>query len=217
MEYNKESSNKDRAYYKQIAKEYITPRYLELKDLDGEIWKSINGFTGYSVSNKGRIRSEGRMVSNGTGYHKSKPIILKPNVLAKGYFQVTLNSEVDKKSFQVHRLVALAFIPNPKAYNQINHINGIKADNRIENLEWCNNSMNQIHAYRIGLQKPHDAAGIRRRSIDFFKDGKLVYHFKRIVDAVHFFGDSNSANMIKVAQHKKHYLTYRGFKVKYGN
>lgn len=62
---------------------------------------------------------------------------------------VNLHNDSIQKKYSVHRLVAKAFIPNPENKPQINHINGLKHDNRIENLEWCTHSENMIHKYRI--------------------------------------------------------------------
>ena len=76
---------------------------------------------------------------------------LKPIVEKKGYLHVNLYKNGIRKSIKVHRLVAIAYIDNSNSYPQVNHINGIKYDNRVENLEWCNNSQNQIHAYNNGL------------------------------------------------------------------
>ena len=73
----------------------------------------------------------------------------------KTYFQVCLCKNGFVKQFLVHRLVAIHFIPNPKNKKVVNHINGIKIDNRIENLEWCTFAENQIHSIRVlGNPKP---------------------------------------------------------------
>lgn len=99
-----------------------------------EIWKDVKGYEShYWVSNCGRI--------------KSKRKVLKPMINHWGYSKVALYKN-KRHYYFIHRLVANAFIdnPNPDEYNQINHIDGNKLNNCVDNLEWCNNSLNQIHA-----------------------------------------------------------------------
>jgi len=110
-----------------------------------EIWKIIPGYKGlYEVSNQGRVRSYSR---------GNNPRILKPEITWCGYARTALcrNGAFDRNHLSIHRLVAQAFIPNPENKPEINHKNGIKADNRVENLEWCTISENRKHAIATGL------------------------------------------------------------------
>lgn len=105
-----------------------------------EIWRDITGYEGlYQVSNCGRVKSF---------YHGGR--ILKQS-LKRGYMFVELYLNTNGKIHIVHRLVAQAFIPNPLNKLEVNHINGIKTDNRVENLEWVTRSENEQHAYDTGL------------------------------------------------------------------
>lgn len=108
-----------------------------------EIWKPIKGYEAfYQVSNFGRIKS--------TIFSKHKIRKLMPH--RDGYNNIVLRKNKVASSHLIHRLVAIAFLPNPEGKPQVNHINGIKTDNRLENLEWNTYSENHKHAYSIGLK-----------------------------------------------------------------
>lgn len=104
-----------------------------------EIWKPVIGYEGlYEVSNHGNVKSLPKV----RGYVKSKEKIIRPFKNNGGYLIVTLSKNNISRHFQVHRLVALAFFPNVDNKLQVDHINRIRDDNRVENLRWVSASEN---------------------------------------------------------------------------
>ena len=99
------------------------------------MWKTIDGWSAYEVSDAGEIRREGR--------------VLKPVINRDGYLRQGLSSNNIKQTFRVHRLVAQAFIPNPENKETVDHINWITTDNRVENLRWATQSEQLIHQRRM--------------------------------------------------------------------
>lgn len=119
-----------------------------------EIWKDIKGYEElYQVSNLGRVKSLSRFAYN----HFTKERIMTPIITKKGYLQIRIRANCKAKGFKIHRLVAEAFIPNPNGLPQVNHIDGNKQNNCVDNLEWCTCKENMQHAVTHGLL--HDYSG----------------------------------------------------------
>lgn len=129
-----------------------------------EIWKDIKGYEGnYQISNKGRIWS---VLSQR---------YLKPQHDNCGYYRIQLTAKNGKRKMEkVHRLVAINFIDNPDNLPEVNHINHIRDDNRIENLEWCNHKENCNKTVKV------------RRVGKYDKAGNIICIYKSLSDASYY-------------------------------
>jgi hypothetical protein len=142
-----------------------------------EIWKDIPEYRGYyKISNLGNVFS----------FISGKKLALCAN--GRGYVIIILTRpDIKKKTFLVHRLVAKLFVPNPYNLPQVNHKKGIKIDNRASELEWTNQSGNQIHAYKIGLQSPslkqkisaanHNKTNYSKKVLQFDLEGDFISEY----------------------------------------
>lgn len=134
-----------------------------------EEWREVRDFENhYEVSNLGRLRSI--ITSQGTYRKRMK----KPSLDRNGYENTKLYKNNIAYCKLIHRLVAEAFIPNPEHKLTVNHIDGIKSNNHVNNLEWNTYSENHIHAFNIGL-KSREACKQRMLGTKS-KDSKSKYH-----------------------------------------
>lgn len=143
-----------------------------------ETWKPIKDYENvYEVSNYGNVRSIDRYYEQTNGkcekyQHIYKGKILKQYKNNAGYMQVQLSFKYKSIPKRVHKLVAEAFLDNPNNYKCVNHINGDKTNNRVENLEWCTYSHNNREARRLGLNKGYKGMTYKKRcelAIEYIK------------------------------------------------
>lgn len=165
-----------------------------------EIWQSIQGYEGlYWVSNLGRV--------------KSKTDLLQPLKDRGKYLRVQLSKHNIQKFYSIHRLVALAFIPNPENKAEVNHIDGNKQNNTVQNLQWCSRSENMQHQFDNGLNVSQTGRSSRAYKGDvevFNAKGELVEVLKGRADMVA--KGYNPSNISEVLSGKR--KTHKGFTFK---
>lgn len=154
-----------------------------------EVWKDIKGYEGlYEVSNLGYVR------------RKSNKKDLKPWHNYKGYMKVALCKNGEKYEKFIHRLVAETFINNPDNLPQVNHINGNKDHNYVENLEWCTCKENIKHSYEHNLIDAEKRANSR-------KDNRNVIYKEEIMSLSKF------SRLSGIGRHKAYNLLKKGYSI----
>lgn len=157
-----------------------------------EIWKTVDDTNNMiEISNMGRVRS----------WLRGTPYILKCQKDSKGYLRVRITINRQKMSHKIHRLVAKAFIENPNDLPQVNHKDGDKSNNCVENLEWISNKDNSTHAINNGLwenvfkasKKNNDS----RKMPVIAMNGQKRLKFESISEAEKFFGSRHICEVLK--------------------
>jgi len=144
-----------------------------------EIWKPIVGYEGiYEISNLGNVKSLSRKVFFLDTFRVVREKILKSNTNRYGYVTFTLSNDSIMKTVTAHRLVAIAFIDKIYGKEYINHIDGVKSNNTIENLEWCTISENNKHSFATGLNTSPKGTGhynskFEEKDIVFIRNSQL--------------------------------------------
>ena len=146
---------------------------LQKEDLEGEIWKTIKNCPNYNISNLGRLKS---LKWTKGSYYKVEdyPLIMKQSLNHKGYCQTHIKDFNGKDiPVRIHRLVGEAFIENPNNLPQINHLDTIKTNNTVNNLEWSINLDNMRHAIEHGLRI--DLAKGEKNGRALLKENEVIY------------------------------------------
>lgn len=165
-----------------------------------EEWKDIPNYEGlYQISNKGIIKNK-------------KGNIIKSRIDHKGYAMIDLSKNNIKHTYKVHRLVAMAFIPNPNNYLEINHIDENKSNNTISNLEWCS------HKYNVnyGTQKKRASIKMSLKVNQYDLNNNLIKIWDSMIEASRCL-NIDRRSIFHCCKHKKWCKTAGGYKWEYNN
>ena len=180
---------------------------------EGEVWKDVVGYEGlYKVSNKGNVYSVGRINSQ---CKKIGGIILKPGYTRGGYLLVNLCENGKVKSKYIHRLVLEAFVENPNNLPEVNHLDEIKDNNELSNLEWCDSSYNINYGTRTErVSKKVRAVNVETGEVLTFSSiseaGRKGYSCGNVSEACRGVYKSNTGKLMGGDGH-----TYRGHRWSY--
>ena len=181
--------------------------------MENEIWMPIAGYEGhYEVSNLGKVRSVNRRVWSRGFYVNLKGRIKKTTIDPRGYAVVFLDKDGVEKTFRVHRLVALTFVPNPDNKPEVDHINTNKLDNRADNLRWVTSKENsaniisrakQLLAWNDELKKRTVEArreaggkGAPIRVYQYTLTGDFVAEYSTVQEAKRVLGTNNNISSV---------------------
>jgi hypothetical protein len=187
-----------------------------------EIWKAVLEYEGYyEVSNCGNVRSVNRIITDKNGInlkYKSKQLRPAPN--KDGYLQVGLSKNCKTNSYCVHQLEALAFISNPENKPTVNHKDGIKRNNYIDNLEWATKSEQAIHSLKHNLRTMPNAwvgkfgskHGASKKVSQYTKNNIFIANYGSMIEAAET-TNTNKTSISKVCKGEKR--TAGGYKWEY--
>lgn len=181
-----------------------------------KIWKDVIGYEGfYEVSSIGNIRSVGRTVTriDGVQYFK-KSKLMSPCLSSCNYLTVTLTDSASQKSVLVHRIVAMAFVDGFDETLFVNHKDGNKLNNSVENLEWVTRKENVSHACKLGLIPKDADRKDSKKIIQCDKKGNFIKEFDSLKQVQRTLGIPVS-NLSAVANNYKHHKTAGGYSWKY--
>jgi len=183
--------------------------------MNKEIWIDLPKYEGlYKISNLGNVKRLSHYITrkiNGTFLKKERTINF--HKIKKGYLRVTLYNGKTKSNFLVHRLVAKSFLGDFDG-KQVNHINGVKYDNRLENLEWVTQNENMKHAVLLGLVKQGSLSPLSKKVLCINLKNNEKIEFGSIREAKEYLGiNSNNSHISSICRGKR--KSTKGYTFKY--